>query len=350
MTYRGNGSFVLALAVTLIAGGTAEADPLTINGEVATPLTLNDNALGGTSVSATIGGVQYSGSSVYSLITDAGFQNNPAQAKNGNLLDYLSITGATGQSVVLSEGQIDPSFGGQTGNPQDFIATSANGSPIAPRLIVQSDPNGTTDGYDITGVKSITVGWATVPAFSTSVLNNESSFTVTGHIASSPASYSTSNFSSTFPSQTTQTDSYYAGATPTTKTFTGVPIFTLLQNAGLLTDPSNPQSILDDYIVVTGSNEPTNTSPLDYTVLYSLGEIDPAYNDFTSATEPLLAEVSGTTFRTTAPSDKLGGRYDSDVVNINVVDTVPEPVSLALMLPPLILLFAFSRRWRGCQA
>jgi hypothetical protein len=171
----GKGLFVLAFAVPLITGGTAEADPLAINGEVATPLTLNDDALGGTSVSATIGGVQYSGSSVYSLISDAGFENNPAQAKNGNLLDYLTITGTTGRSAVLSEGQIDPNFGGQAGNPQDFVATSANGSPIAPRLIVQSDPNGTSDGYDITGVRSITVGWATLPAFSTSVLNNESS-------------------------------------------------------------------------------------------------------------------------------------------------------------------------------
>ena len=309
--YRGNGSFLLALAVTLIAGGTAAADPLMIGGEVATPLTLNDNALGGTAVSATIGGVLYSGSSVYSLINDAGFENNPAQAKNGNLLDYLTITSTTGQSVVLSEGQIDPNFGGQTGNPQDFIATSANGSPIAPRLIVQSDPNGTTDGYDIASVNSISVLWATVQTLSTSVLNNESSFTVTGHVASPPVSYSTSNFASTFPAQTTQTDKYLAGGSPTTKTFTGVPIYDLLQNAGLLTDPGNPQSILDDYIVVTGSNEPTSSGPLDYAVLYSLGEIDPAYNDFTSATVPLLAEVGGTTFRSTAPSDSFGGRYDS---------------------------------------
>jgi hypothetical protein len=350
MLYRGKGCFALALAVTLIAGGTAEADPLTIAGEVATPLTLNDNALGGTPVSATIGGVQYSGSSVYSLISDAGFQNNPAQAKNGNLLDYLTVTGASGQSVVLSEGQIDPNFGGQASQPQDFIATSANNVPIAPRLIVQSDPNGTTDGYDITDVSSIKVGWADVPSFSTSVLNNESSFTVTGHVASPPVSYGTSNFSSKFPTQTTQMDSYYAGPTLTTKTFTGVSIFALLQNAGLLTNASNPQSILDDYIVVTGSNEPTSSGPLDYAVLYSLGEIDPSYNGFTSATVPLLAEVGGATFRSTAPSDKAGGRYDSDVVNINVVDTVPEPGSLALMLPPLMLLFAFGRHRRGCQA
>ena len=348
--YWGKDFLVLALGVTLIAAGTAEAVPLTVNGEVTTPLTLDADALGGTPVSATIGGVVYSGSSVYSLISDAGFQNNPTQAKNGNLLDYLAITGTGGHSVVLSEGQIDPNFGGQTANPQSFIATSANGLPIAPRLIVQSDPNGTTDGYDLTGVTNIKVGWAAVPALSTSVLNNESAFTVTGKIASSPVSYSTGNFSLVFPTQTTQTDSFLSGSTPTTATFTGVPIFGLLQNAGFLTDPSNPQSILDDYIVVTGSNEPTTTSPFDYAVLYSLGEIDPSYNAFTSATVPLLAEVSGTTFRSTAPSDSRGGRYNSDVVNINVVDAVPEPGSLALMLPPLILFFAFGRRWRGCQA
>src|SRR5580698_962338 len=165
--FRGRDFLVLAFAVTLVAGGTAEAGTLTVSGDVTTPLTLDDAALGGTPVTATIGGVQYSGSSVYSLISNAGFENNPAQAKNGNLLDYIAITGANGQSVVISEGKIDPGFGGQPGNPQDFIATNANGSPIAPELIVQSDPNGTADGYDVTGVTSVTVGWAAVPSFST---------------------------------------------------------------------------------------------------------------------------------------------------------------------------------------
>jgi hypothetical protein len=231
--YWGKDFLVLALGVTLIAAGTAEAVPLKVNGEVTTPLTLDADALGGTPVSATIGGVVYSGSSVYSLISDAGFQNNPAQAKNGYLLDYLAITGTGGQSVVLSEGQIDPNFGGQTANPQSFIATTANGLPIAPRLIVQSDPNGTTDGYDLTGVTNIKVGWAAVPAFSTSVLSNESSLTVTGKIASSPVSYSTGNFSSVFPTQTTQTDSFLSGSTPTTATFTGQGCSTLSTEAPL---------------------------------------------------------------------------------------------------------------------
>lgn len=334
--------FALTLALSLAASESPQAGTLTVGGEVATPQTLNDADLGGTTVTATIGGVAYSGSSVYSLIQDAGFENNPAQAKNGNLLDYLVITGAGGQSVVLSEGQIDPNFGGQSRNPQDFIATSANGSPIAPELIVQSDPNGITDGYDITHVTSITVKWASVPSFSTSVLDNETAFTVTGDVIDSGTTYNTANFSTIFPpaTQMTQTDQYYAGATLTTKTFTGVPIFSLLQNAGLAIDPSNPASILDDYIVVTGSNEPTSGVD-DYAVVFSLGEIDPAFNDFTSGTVPLIADL-GTTFRTTAPSDYRGGRYDSDVINITV-DSVPEPGSFALMLPSLLLLFSFCR-------
>jgi hypothetical protein len=175
------------------------------------------------------------------------------------------ITGANGQSVVLSEGQIDPNFAGQSSNPQNFIATSANGSPIAPELIVQGDPNGTTDGYDVTGVTSITVDWAVVSTFSISALDNESSFTVTGNVASPPVTYSTSNFSSVFPTQTTQTDNYLSNSNPTTKTFTGVPLFSLLVNAGLIT--SDPQSLLDDYIVVTGSNVPT-TKVDDYAVTF----------------------------------------------------------------------------------
>jgi hypothetical protein len=333
-----------ALGLSLLVAGSANAQ-LTVNGEVTTAQTLSDSSLGGTTVTATIGAVQYSGSSVYSLISDAGFEANPAQAKNGDLLDYLTITGASGQSVVLSEGQIDPNFGGQSSNPQDFIATTETiggvTSKIAPELIVQSDPNGLIDGYDVTDVTDIAVDWASVASFSTSVLDDETSFTVTGDVSNSGVTYDTSNFSSIFPptTQITQTDTYN---TSTTKTFTGPSIFDVLQNAGLITDSSNPDSILDDYIVVTGSNEPTSMAPFDYAVVYSLGEIDPAFNDFASndATEPLIAEVSADSFRSTAPSDDLGGRYDSDVINIQVVDSVPEPGSLALMFPPVLLLFS----------
>jgi hypothetical protein len=346
-THWGTSTFALGLALALLGVRSASADEITIGGAVSTPLSLNDDALGGTAESAMIGGVSYSGSSVYSLIQAANFQPDPAQSKNGNLLDYLVLTGTDGQSVVLSEGQLDPSFGGQPGNPPIFIATSANGSPIAPRLIVQTDPNGTTDGYDITGVSNITVGQAAVPALSNSALNTQSAFTVTGAGAgSSTASYNTSNFPSVFPTQTTQMDNYLSGSTPTMTTFTGVPIFTLLQNAGLTPDPTDLQAILDEYIVVTGSNEPTMGVD-DYAVLYSLGEIDPAYNDFTSSTVPLLAEVGGTTFRSTAPSDEKGGRYNSDVVNINVVDPVPEPGSISLLAAGLLSLGLMMRRRRA---
>jgi hypothetical protein len=342
---RGTHILASGAALALIAAGSAKAQ-LTVNGEVATPLTLSDASLGGTTVTATIGGNTYTGSSVYSLISNAWFENDPAQAKNGNLLDLITISGAGGQSAMLSEGQIDPGFGGQPGNPQDFIATSENGSAIAPLLIVQTDPNGLTDGYDISDVTNISVGWATVPSFSLSTLDDETSFTVTGDVNDSGAAYDTSNFSTIFPpaTQTTQTDTFEAGAATDVDSFTGVPIFTLLQNAGLSIDPSNP-AILDDYIVVTGSNEPT-TGVDDYAVAYSLGEIDPAFNDLTSATVPLVADL-GTSFRTTAPSDLKGGRYDSDLINI---DFVPEPSSLLLLASALGPMLVLRRRHRHRHA
>jgi len=339
---------IVALGMALVPGGAARADELSIDGEVTTPLTLDDTALGGTTVMATIGTDVYSGSSVYSLISDAGFENNPAQAKNGNLLDYLVVSGTSGQSVVLSEGQIDPGFGGQPSNPQAFIATTKNGVPIAPVLIVPTDPNGLTDGYDVTGVNNISVNWAAVPSASTTALDNENTFTVTGNrIAGAPVTYNTTSFPATFPTsgQTTQNDTYQGPGGTTNVQFTGVPIFTLLQNAGLITDPTDPQSILDDYIVVTGSNEPTSSAPFDYAVLYSMGEIDPDYNGgFPMGTDdPLIAQLANGTFRSTAPLDLKGGRYDSDVINIDV-ETIPEPDSLALLLSPLLLLALVRRR------
>jgi hypothetical protein len=51
---------LLALALALVGGRSARADVVTVGGEVTTPLTLNTPALGGTPVTATIGGLQYS--------------------------------------------------------------------------------------------------------------------------------------------------------------------------------------------------------------------------------------------------------------------------------------------------
>lgn len=340
-------ALALALPLSLAAAGSANAQ-LTVNGEVATSETLSDSDLGGTTVSATIDGNMYSGSSVYSLISDAGFEANPAQAKNGDLLDYLTISNASGQSVVLSEGQIDPNFGGQSSNPQDFIATTENGNPIAPELIVQSDPNGLSDGYDVTDVSNIAVDWASVPGFPTSVLDDESAFTVTGDVTDSGTTYDAASVAALSP-QSTQTDTFEAGSNTDTDTFTGPTIFTVLQDAGLDAAPSDP-SLLDDYIVVTGSNEPT-TGVDDYAVVYSLGEIDPAFNgNFTTTSAPLVT-YTGTSdeFRTTAPSDLKGGRYESDLINIQV-DSVPEPASLAVMLPGMLSLLSlrrYRRRFHG---
>jgi hypothetical protein len=323
----------IALAL-LIAKGAA-AGTLVVSGQVSSPQTLDDAALGGTAASAMIGGTSYAGSSVYSLISLANF-TYPG-SKNGFLLDYVLVTGASGKSVLLSEGEIDPGFGGVA--TTDFIATQANGASILPQLIVPGDVNGGIGGRDITDVVSITVFTAPVHFVPNSATDQ---FTITGAVSSPANPYTKASLDTV--SQVTETDTYTSGGGPAAPHgFSGVPIYTLLASAGLTTDPGDPDGILDDYVVATGSD--------GYAVVYSLGELDPAYSaNAAGASPPLIADggdgVTPGQFRTTAPLDGKGGRYVSGLENLDVESAIPEPGTLALLLPALALVALRRRRRR----
>jgi hypothetical protein len=75
--------------------------------------------------------------------------------KNGFLSDYVAVTGTGGQTVVVSEGEIDPSFGG--------INYQQNGTTITPTLIIPGDVNGGIGGRDIADISGIAIGTAIVP-------------------------------------------------------------------------------------------------------------------------------------------------------------------------------------------
>lgn len=262
-----------------------------------------------TPVTVTIGSganaATYTGASVYSLISGANFlYPTGSSIKNGFLRDYIAVSAASGAQVVLSEGEIDPSFGGKA--TTDIIAYARNGVAIAPELIVPGDLGGGLGVRDISDVTGLSVGTAAVPAASSA-----SSLTVTGDVSIPNSVYTAAALQQI--GSVSQTDSFLAGSTATTTTFTGAPLASVLASAGQ--SPVNP---LDDYVVATGSD--------DYGVVYSDGEIDPAirgtpsalvaYNDG-SGTFPSVGGVSGA-LRSTAPDDSKGGRYVSTLNQVSV--------------------------------
>ena len=284
----------------------ASPGTLSVTGSVTTPLLLNDAALasGYTPVTEIVNGTTYVGASVDSLISKAGF-TFPAAAKNGALLDYLQVTGANGSQVVLSEGEIDPDFGGATAASTDIIAYSANGQSIAPQLIVPGD---TSTVRDLAGVLNIAVGTATVPGSAlSSVL--PAPVSVSGAVAS-PQSFTAAQLEAL--GSTKQTDTFLQGTSPKTYSFTGVPLLSVLTDAGLTADAA------DSYVIAAGSD--------GYGLVYSGGEINPAirggstallaYDDGTG-TFPSNAGVQGA-LRSTAPADSKGGRYVSTLDTLAV--------------------------------
>jgi hypothetical protein len=117
---------------------------------------------------------------------------------------------------------------------------------------------------------------------------------------------------------TTETATYLAGGTPVTDTYTGVSLWTLIQDAGLLTDPSIKNDLLSFFVVATGSD--------GYRAIISLGEIAPnfgnqpdlvAYKDTSGQLGPGGSDGA---LRLIVPGDVAGGRYVSNLVSLQVVD------------------------------
>jgi hypothetical protein len=125
-----------------------------------------------------------------------------------------------------------------------------------------------------------------------------------------------------------------------TDTYTGVPLWTFLNPTG---------NILDEYVITAGTD--------GYEVVLSAAELDPLlggnpddllpYADAPTGTATSNFPASGVA-RTILPSDLsfAHGRWESDLVTAEVVP-VPEPGSLAMILPGMIGLLAFRRNRRA---
>ncbi len=143
------------------------------------------------------------------------------------------------------------------------------------------------------------------------------SLTVTGAVGTAGVTYNAGSLGA-LP-QTTQTDTYKSGANTTTDTFTGPSLYTVLQaSGGISVDPTVKNDLLTRYVVATGSD--------GYEVAISAGEIAPNFGhkaDLVAISDTNGALPSPNGFaRITTPGDIAGGRYNSNLTNLQV-DAAP---------------------------
>lgn len=113
---------------------------------------------------------------------------------------------------------------------------------------------------------------------------------------------------------TSETVYFSTGKGPVRATFTGVLLWSLLQEAGIAVDPAVKNDILRHTIAVTGSD--------GYRVVLSAGELDPEFGGelailaYARDGQPL--GPNGGFVRLIVPGDKGGGRNVASIVEIEV--------------------------------
>jgi DMSO/TMAO reductase YedYZ molybdopterin-dependent catalytic subunit len=106
----------------------------------------------------------------------------------------------------------------------------------------------------------------------------------------------------------------HSGHGPITGTFTGVLLWTLLQEAGVKTDPAGKNDIARHIAIITGAD--------GYSIVLSLGELDPEFGGaqaiiaYARDGKP-IDDTEGLT-RLVIPGDKGAGRAVNNIVNIEV--------------------------------
>ncbi len=260
--------------------------------------TVSSGGLTGISLWGFLGGANASSplSPIYGDITTS----TPAglNGKNSILRYYLLGAGA-GKNSVVSLGEIDPNFGGTAASPAFVAFENTGGSLLTqPELIV---PGGA--GRNISNLSSLHLLAAPATSGAGGVTT---SFQLTGN----------TNNAGTYTKADLQGDFTPVTSTISGDTYTGVPLWTLLDPTGSATGQ----------IVVTQGSD-------GYEVVLSLAEIDPALGG--NPDDLLPYADTGADFptdgvaRTIFPDDNRHGRWESNLRLIDVLP-VPEPGSFAL--------------------
>jgi len=337
---------ILALAVLAIVARHATAGPtteFTVTGDVVAPAAYDLAALGAlpptieTVTFQTMSGPQtgtFTGPTLWTLLNTVGLQT-PA-VKNGILRQYVIAQGSDGYTALFSLGELAPQFGGS--NPQVLTAYQQNGAPLGAtgfaRIVAAKDNFG---GRYVSNLANLEVG--TAPSNPSQGGGTTTQFSLSGAVQN-PGIFSLANLEA-LPA-TTETVTYFAAGTPVTATFTGVSLWTLLTDAGIITDPTVKNDILNYYVLATGSD--------GYEAIFSLGELDPMFGG-TGAPDLIAYLQDGAPLgadgfaRVVVPGDNFGGRYVSNLVSLQVIDAVvPEPGTLALLGSSFLVMTLLRRR------
>jgi len=263
----------------------------------------------------------YIGTTLWNLLNDAGGVTTTT-AKNDILSKVVVATGADGYKAVCSLGEIDPAFGNQ---PVTVAYRDTDGQ-LGPqgdqglaRMVVPGDLAGGRYVSDLVSLKVRSLP-EPGPTGAGGIADQASlSGAVVDPTIVTPAKLAQLN------QPTTETATYIAGSGQVTDTYTGVSLWTLVQNAGLLTDPSIKNDFLRFAVVATGSD--------GYRAVVSLGEIAPAFGNqqdlvaYTDTGGQLGAGGGDGAMRLVVPGDHAGGRYVSNLVSLQVIDvTAAHPV------------------------
>ena len=177
-------------------------------------------------------------------------------------------------------------------------------------------------------VSNVTNLWVAVAATKTGAGGTAGQFLLSGLVSNSGAIFtSLADLTNGDLPVLTENVTYLSGGSPVNATFTGVSLWSFLNNAGLLTDPYQTKNDLDEYVLATGSD--------GYKAVFSLGEINPSFGGppTNSPAQDLIAYTGANSdgaFRIVVPGDVKGGRYIANVVSLEVVAAAAPPVALTL--------------------
>ena len=258
----------------------------------------------------------YTGITLWDLLNDAGGVT-VTSAKNDILSKYVVATGADGYQAVFSLGEIDPQFG----NQPVTVAYADTGGQLGPygsdglaRMVVPGD---LAEGRYVSDLVDLSVRSLPEPGPS-GPGGISDQLALSGEVADpgivTPETLAALNQS------TTETATYLGPTGSVTDTYTGVSLWTLIQDLGVLTDPSIKNDLLRYGVVATGSD--------GYRAFVAMGEIDPAFGN-----QPDLIAYSDTggqlgpggsdgALRLIVPGDVAGGRYVSNLTSLQVIDAV----------------------------
>ncbi len=348
-------STVAGLACSVLISGGAYAlpttDSFTLSGLINTPGTFNLSSLQAftpvtqtdsfaSGSGATTG--DFTGVPLYTLLTDplggGGIVTTPG-VKNDFLRDAVLVTGSDGYRSVTSVGEIRPDFS----NAQDLLAYQFNGAPLGNNGFARTTaPGDVAGGRYVSNVSSLNVFSATGASQIQGIGGGLSqSFALAGQIVN-PRSFNLADLQAM--QQVSQTVTYQAGSSTVTGTFTGVSLWSLLTNAGIITtNPSVKNDILGKYLVATGSD--------GYKAVIALGEIAP---NFGNKQDLIAIDSNGGQglgadgfARLVIPGDIKGGRYVSNLVGLEVFDApaaVPVPAAIWLFGSGLVGMISLARR------